>query len=109
MRAEVVTERGVVVSGRTMVCPFPPSVMASNGSFCTRSVGNEQIVMKSIMEEEMRDQKWPIMKSCDSICHEGLTAMSANALSGMNVKRSLSDSESYKKLVARNILMSAPK
>lgn len=41
MRAEVVTERDVVVSGDTIVSPYPSCVMTSNDSFYSPSVGNE--------------------------------------------------------------------
>lgn len=54
--ADEVNEGGVVVSGGFLVSPYPPHVFAKNRNMFTAITADEEGVIKTILEEELKGE-----------------------------------------------------
>ena len=102
LTAETVTSKGIVTAGGAMRVPFPPMVLARQGTMFTASHHSEKFPLQDIIADEMKKDAWSSLKSTEEERDKTVSALSENSYLRMQIRRQLSDYVSYKKRILRD-------
>lgn len=111
MKSDVVNELQSDLTGgsmlaRTILALYPPHVLDENGEMHRTTKTYGKMSIKVTMEDELIGVSKGSLKHVDETKMDTRTTVSGRYFLTMDLKRYLSDTESYKKLVLREYLFS---